>query len=212
VNVSVDPAAKRWLIAQTNVIREHFERSFEELDSAGIRLKTGSSVHISDETSDIRKIWLTPSRFLGQKDDNALILSLIATAERGPRRFELALEVSGSKPLGALLCLSGSGEKVWQRICFQNGLWIRRNGNTAPLRNLQQLTEDRDVDLIIAAAFLDSESPNTVVEGIMLLGTVYRCILDELCDASRMPKLCNALVNRLGGRVPTFPKVIRPSI
>jgi hypothetical protein len=81
----------------------------------------------------------------------------------------------------------------------------------APLRNVQQVIEDHGANATIGAAFLHSELPNTVIEGIMLLGTIYRCVLDELSGAGRMPRLCNALVNSLRGRTPSFPRVIRPS-
>jgi hypothetical protein len=74
------------------------------------------------------------------------------------------------------------------------------------------VTEHGRANLATMAAFLHSEQPNTIVEGVMLLGILYRCVLDELCDASRMSKLWNALVNSQAGRIPAFPRVIRTSI
>ena len=206
------PNAERWLWEQKSIISELFERAADELESAGVRLRTGSSPPVLEDILDGQRIRLTPTRLSQQADDGAFALALLATVRGGPRRYEIILEISGAQPLEALNHLGEAHAEVWQHVYLHNGLWLAQGGNIDPLNEIQQVTRNRGTNLAIVAAFLHSELPRRIVEGVMLLGTLYRCLFDELCGASRMTKLCNVLANKLGGHIPRLQRDVRPSI
>ncbi len=206
------PNAERWLWEQKSIITELFESAADELESAGVRLRAGSSPPVLEDMLDGRRIRLTPTRLSQLPDGGAFALTLLATVKGGPHRYEIILEISGAQPLEALKHLGEAHAEVWQRVYLRNGLWLVQGGNIDSLNEIQQLMPNQDPNLAIVAAFLHSELPRTIIEGAMLLGTLYRCIFDELCGVTRMTKLCNLLANKLGGRIPRLHRDVRPSI
>lgn len=205
------PDPERWLREQKSVIGHLFESAAGALESAGIRLRTGSSPPAMEEILGGQSIRIAPSRLPQQAGAGAFALVLLATVRGGPHRYEIILEISGARPVEALKHLGEAHGEVWQRVYLQNGLWLAQGGKIAPLNEIQQVTRNCGPELAIVAAFLHFELARAIVESLMLLGTLYRCIFDELSGATRMTNLCNMLTNKLGGHIPKLPRDVRPS-
>jgi hypothetical protein len=201
---------EHWLRQQRGVIRDVFERAAEELQGSGIRLLAGSVPPSSEDLDHAKSIKLVPLRFSDSNDGESLSLSLLATARRGPPRYAVALKVSGALTFQALRKLATEHSDIWRRAYLRNGLWIGEGENAELLSDLSQITQSKGAGLSIAGVFLHSDLSRTIEQGVMLLGLLYRSMLDELSGASKMGKLYAQLTNRLDNYVPRFQRMARP--
>src|ERR1700674_4821609 len=76
-------------------------------------------------------------------------------------------------------------------------------------RKIEDNTLERELQstssrISVFGALLHSDSNRTLQEGIMVLGLLYRSILDELTGASKTIRLCIHLDHHLGNHVPDF--------
>jgi hypothetical protein len=176
----------------------------------GIRTLVGSSPPILDETPIGITIRLTPTRYSKDASTGTLELSLRAVLNPGPQRYEIVIGLAGSHPIGTLRRMVEEHAEIWQQVYLGNGFWVTRDGSVDPLQTAAQLTEGNHSRLTIAAAYLHSALPRTIVEGVMLLGTLYRGLLDEMCGAHNMRRHFSSLTKRLGGRIPRLQRLVRP--
>ena len=208
----LDPGldAERWLRQQSGVIHELFERAAEELLESGIRLFVGSVPPRSEDLECGKSIKLVPLRFSGSNDSESLSLSLLATTKRGPPRYAIVLEASCALTIQALRKLAMDHPDIWHRAYLRSGLWIGEGENTQLLSDLSQVTQGTGAKLRFTGVFLHSDLSHSIQQGLMVLGVLYRSILDELSEAGKMERLYSQLSNRLGKYQPTFQRIVRP--
>jgi hypothetical protein len=200
----------RWLRQQSGVIHDVFERAAEELQSSGIRLLVGSVQPALEDMDQCKSITIVPLRFSGSNDDEALSLSLLATTRRGPPRYMVVLAVSGILTVRALRNLATEHADIWKKAYLKNGLWISDGENTHALCDLSQIIQNAGTSLRITGVFLHSDLSRTIQQGVMVIGILYRSILDELSEAGKMGRLYAQLSNSLDNSIPRFQRIVRP--
>jgi hypothetical protein len=203
---SVDPQG--WLRQQSGVIEDIFERAASELQTSGIRLRTGSAPPKVEECDSTRKITLSPLRF--SNGDELLSLCLLATTRGGPRRYVVMLEISGVATCEAFRRLASNYAEVWERGYLKTGLWVGDRTDWKLLNHLSQITQAATSNLSISGTFLHSDMGRTIQEGLMSVGVLYRSVLDELSGVGKMDRLYAQLSNLLDGRRATYQRIIRP--
>jgi hypothetical protein len=201
---------ERWLRQQSGVIHELFEKAGTELQGAGVRLLLGSAPPTPEDLDYAKRITLLPLRFASLKSDESLSLSLMATIRKGPPRYVVVLEVSGESTCQAVRKLVLKHEDIWDKTYLKTGLWIGEGANISLLRNVSQIKESTCDKLCITGVFLHSDMSRTIQQGVMVMGVLYRSILDELSDAGKMARLCAQLSNCLENATPRFQRIIRP--
>jgi len=201
---------ERWLRQQSGVIHDLFERATEELQSGGIRLLIGSVQPVLEDQEECKSIKIIPLRFSGSNDNDALSLSLVATIRRGPPRYMVVLGVSGILVIQALRELATEHTDIWETTYVRNGLWISDGENTHALSALSQIMQSASTSLRITGVFLHSDLNRTIRHGVMVMGILYRSILDELSEASKMARLYTQLSNCLDNSIPRFQRIVRP--
>lgn len=202
--------SERWLRQQSGVIHELFEKAATELQGAGVRLLLGSAPPTSEDLDCGKRIALRPLRFTGIKNNESLSLSLMATIRRGPPRYVVVLGVSGELTYQAVQKLVLKHEDIWDKTYLRTGLWIGEGANTNLLRNVSQIRESTCDKLCITGVFLHSDMSRTIQQGVMVMGVLYRSILDELSDAGKMGRLYAQMNNCLEHATPRFQRIIRP--
>lgn len=208
--ISGEPNSELWLRHQRGVLADLLERAANELQEAGIRMLVGSSPPSLDETPVATTMHLTPIRYSKGASTGTLELSLRAVLNPRPQRYEIAVGLTGPHPIGTLRQMVEGHADIWQQLYLGNGFWVARDGSVDPLQTVAQLTEGNHSSLTIAAAYLHSALPHTIVEGVMLMGTLYRGLLDEMCGARTMSRHFSSLTKRLGGRIPRLQRLVRP--
>lgn len=202
--------AERWLGQQSGFIQDLFETAAEELQASGIRLLAGSVPPSSENLDYSKSIKLVPLRFSGSNATESLSLTLLATNRRGPPRYAVVLEVSGTLTIQALRKLAMEHADIWERAYLKTGLWIGEGANTELLNHLSQVTQSIGAKLSITGMFLHSDLSRTIQQGVMVLGVLYRSVLDELSEVSRMGRLYAQLNSHLDNYTPRFERILRP--
>jgi len=187
-----------------------FDRAVEELDSAGVRLLTGSSPPRQENLSSVAQITLTPIRFGNNSANASFALSVSATATNGPGRYVVTLRSSGREPHQALIRLTSKNSDVWRANYIEVGLWIYDAEHIEHLNSIQQIENNESATIAISGVVLHSSSGYAVRAGLMSMAVIYRSLLDELSDASKMAKLSNNVLRQLGGQRPSYDRAFRP--
>lgn len=201
---------ERWLRQQRGEIHDIFERAAEELQSSGIRLLIGSMPPVLEDQDGCTSIKIAPLRFGDSNRNEALSLSLAATTRRGPPRYLVVLEVSGVLVIQALQKLATEHQDIWEKTYLKNGFWMSDSSNALALNTLSQITQSGSSGYHITVVFLHSDMSQTIRLGVMVMGILYRSILDEIAEASKMGRLFTQLINSLGNNIPRFQRNARP--
>lgn len=200
----------RWLREQGSVINDLFTRATEELHAAGIRILTGSNAPIFNDSNNETRIRLTPLRFSNKDSDAALALNVSASVHGGPPRYIIMQEIYGPTAIEALCRLSSCNPDSWRKFYAGHGLWLADTQGTHLLNDSSKIKETTGSWLTLSAVFLHSDLGRTIQAGIMVMGVLYRSLLDELSGASKFRNLTAQLDERLGGQDPRFQHGIRP--
>jgi hypothetical protein len=202
--------AERWLRQQNGVVHDLFDRAATELQNSGIRLLLGSTPPILEELDSGKRITIRPLRFASSNGNESLSLSLLATIRGGAPRYVVVLEVSGPLTCQALQKLASEYEDVWDKAYLRTGLWIGEDANTRRLSEVSQIRESTGEKLCITGVFLHSDLSRTIQQGVMVMGMLYRSVLDELSNAGKMRRLYAQLSNCLDNVTPRFQRMIQP--
>lgn len=189
---------------------ELFEKATSELESCSIRVGVGSGPFTLTSTDNAEVVQMVPSRYEHEQGSPRLAMRLRATVHVGPPRYEVSLALSGEQTMGALRRLASENAEDWGQILNRAYLWMARSGIVRALRSPAQLVEVEGASVSLIAVYLRFDVPRPVVEGLLLVGTLYRCVLDGVVDAARMHTLCRILCRHLGGRFPHINKTIQP--
>ncbi len=208
MNVAFD--SSQWLRRQTGVILDLFEQAAADLEASGIRLLAGSLPPKSEDSDSVKKITLTPLRFSGSNGQQFLSLSLLATNERGAARYIVALEMAGPVTCQALQKLAMENADIWNRAYVRVGLWISEGGESRLLNDVSQITRSATSGVSLAGAFLHSDIGRTIQQGVMMVGLLYRSILDEIAGACKMRRLYAQLSRGVDYRGQIFQRLVRP--
>jgi hypothetical protein len=181
-----------WSQQQGVIVRDIFGDAADELDNLGVRLRVGSQMHGLEETNEAKGIRLTPVRFNGDTD-NLLELRFIATKMKGPPRYVIMLIVGGHRTIQALHALATINLELWERFFLQSGLWIGYGDDRLPFIDLGQVLERNEPGIAFEGVYLHSDSNRNCREGLMIIGTLYRSILDRLNDVSNFASLFSRL-------------------
>jgi hypothetical protein len=200
----------RWLNEQTSFINDLFTRAAEELHAAGVRILTGSNAPIFDDFKDETRILLTPLRFSNKDSDAALALNISASVHGGPPRFVITQGIHGLTGVEALRSLSSCNPDPWRRFYAGHGLWLTNAEGARLLNDSTKMNEIAGSWLTVSAVFLHSDLSRTIQAGVMVMGLLYRGLLDELSGASRFGNLAARLDEHLAGQNPRFQHGIRP--
>jgi hypothetical protein len=201
---------KVWLSNQNSVIGDLFTRATEELQAIGVRVLTGSHAPSFEVYDKFIRIQLRPLRFSSECNDDALSLSMSASAQGGPPRYVIALEAHGEAVAGALRRLSACNQEYWQKFYVRRGLWLDSPQGTYPLNDLSKLSGSNCKRITLSGVFLHSDLTKTIQAGLYVMGLLYRSVLDELSGASKFRNLTAQLEDSLGGNHPLFQHGIRP--
>jgi hypothetical protein len=202
--------AERWLRQQGSRVHDLFETAAKESRDNGIQLLLGSSPPTLEELECSRQITILPLRFLTSSGKVSLSLSLLATIEGGPSRYAVIVDAIGQLPVQALRKLILEHEEIWEKAYLRTGLWIGKGANTRLLNNASQIIESDGDGICITGVFLHSDLSRTIQQGVMVLGLLYRSILDELSDAGKMRRLYAQLTKSLDSGKPRFQRIIHP--
>ena len=208
LNVAFD--SDQWLRRQTGVIRDLFEQAAADLEASGIRLLAGSLPPKSEDSDSVKRITLMPLRFSGSNGQQLLSLSLLATKNRGAARYIVALEMAGPVPCHALQSLAMEYADIWNRAYIRVGLWISEGEESKLLNDLSQITQSATSGVSLAGAFLHSDIGGTIQQGVMMVGLLYRSILDEISGACKMSRLYAQLARSVDCRGAIFERLVRP--
>lgn len=201
--------ASLWLGRQRDILTDIFDRAATELGTSGIRLLTGSLCPKLEECDCAKRIAISPLRF--SSGEEFVSLSLAADARGGPPRYVVLLKIRGFHPLEAFHKLGSQYAELCGRAYLMTGLWISDAADWRLLNHLGQLSVARaDLSVRIGGTFLHSDMPRTIQDGFMLVGVLYRSLLDELSGAGKMARLYSRFTNSLDGRRPSFRRMIRP--
>jgi hypothetical protein len=202
--------AEKWLRQQGSFISDVFERAATELEASGIRLLAGSAPLRLEDFDSVKMLTLLPLRFVGSDQEQSLSLSLSASIRKGVPRYLVAVSVSGTLAYESLRRLATEHPSIWQKAYLKTGLWIGEDGYSQLLTDLCQITESTSGMISITAVYLHSDRGRSIQIGVMVLGLLYRSVLDELCGASKMPRLYTQLASELDNYTPSFQRIIRP--
>jgi hypothetical protein len=202
--------AESWLRQQNSVIQDLFDRATTELQGSGIRILLGSTHPTLTDMDYGKRVTIQPIRFTDSNGSDSLSLSLSATIKGGPPRYVVVLEATGSLTCQALEKLSLEHEDVWNKLYLRTGLWIGEPPNTRLLSDVSQIRGRNGDRIRIAGAFLHSDLGRTVEQGVMVIGVLYRGILDQLSDAGKMRRLYAQLHRCLDHTAPRFQRIIHP--
>ena len=191
------------------VLSDIFERAVEELQIAGLRLLIGSMPPLHEHLHSGPQISLVPARFANAATA-PLALRISATAENGPCRFIVNLGISGEDACCAVERLIENHPEIWSANYLGIGLWISWNRQIVHLNDLEQLRADRGVARNITGVLLHCSTGRAVQAGLMWMSVIYRSVLDELSDSSRMPRLSTLVLEQLDHQRPRFDKTFRP--
>jgi hypothetical protein len=172
-----------WSGQQLTTVKEIFGEAADELKNLGVRLLVGSEIRSLRDEDEAEGITLVPPRFDGA-EGNLLNLSLIVTKAKGPPRYVITLLVSGHQTIQALHALAKMNMELWERFFLGSGLWIGYEDDLLPFIDLCQILERNEPGIILHGVYLHSELNRTYREGVMVLGTLYRSILDRLNDVN----------------------------
>lgn len=198
-----------WLGRQSALVIDLFERAATELEASGIRLLAGSIPPKFEECDCSKKIGISPLRF--STGEEFLSLSLEASTRGGAPRYVVRLEIRGALVSQSLFNLVNGYPDVWTRAYLMSGLWIGDGTNWNLLNHFDQLSVLPSYTTVsIGGAFLHSDMPRTIQEGVMVVGVLYRSVLDELSNAGKMSRLYTQLSNILGERMPIFRRLLSP--
>lgn len=195
---------------QDALIPEIFDGAAAELQASGSRLLLGSRAPTWDDVGSAKRLTIVPLRFALSDSNDLLSLSLTATVRGGLPRYVVSLEVSGQLPTGALQKIALDYPDVWAAAYLQTGLWIEGHAKTVPLNDISQIVERKSERFVIAGVFLHSDFSGTVKQGLMVMGVLYRSVLDELSDSGRMRTLYTQLMTKQNGVRPRFQRILRP--
>ena len=201
---------EHWLLEQKSIVTDLFTQATGELQSAGIRILTGSCPPVLDATSDSPRIYLTPLRYSNPDNGPALELNLAATTRGGPARYTITLQIHGPQGIEALRNLSRNNPDWWQKLYVGRGLWLNDGKETQILNDLSKITNYASDKLQLTAVLLHSEWNRAIQRGIKVMGLLYRSVLDELSGASKLSNLATLLMDLLDGHPPQFERYIRP--
>jgi len=200
-----------WLRFQSSVLEDLFQKAAVELEASGIRLLTGSGPFKFGKSDGVRSVGISPSRFSGPNTEELLSLYLSASTRGGPPRYVVSLEIEGALTGQAFRKLVAEYACVWTQAYLTIGLWVDGGSDWKLLNHLNQLSLGAaNLRVTIGGTFLHSEMPRTIQQGLMLIGVLYRSVLDELSSAGKMGRLYAQLSNGLDGQRPTFQRLIRP--
>lgn len=197
-----------WLKRQPGRMDQIFVSALDSLQEAGVRILTGSHPARIDPSDSPATVKLIPARFMEFQDEH-LVLAMTASIKSGPPRYEIALRLASGSPTAALSQLAGTNFEVWHKFFLASGLWIRDSNGLARLLRLTQLS-DQETDIALIGTFLHSDSDRIIKHGVMLLGTLYRAILDELNEVSTLAMLFRKLDVSIDSHRPTFRRETRP--
>jgi hypothetical protein len=128
----------------------------------------------------------------------------------GPPRYVVSVRIRGELTREAFRKLASGYAAVWSQAYLTIGLWIGDGADWKLLNHLHQLSLTTNPELSISGTFLHSDMPRSIQDGLLLMGVLYRSMLDELAGAGKMSRLYTQLRNSLAGRRPTFQRIIRP--
>ena len=172
-----------WSSQQLATVKDIFDEAADELKNVGIRLLVGSEVRSLKHTDGAEGIALVPPRF-DDVEGNLLNLSFVATKAKGPPRYVITLLLSGHQTIQALHALAKMNVELWERLFLQSGLWIGYEDDLLPFIDLCQILDRNEPGIILHGVYLHSELNRTYREGVMVLGTLYRSVLDRLNDVN----------------------------
>lgn len=176
----------------------------------GVRVLTGSEFAEQDSFEGTPSPRLVPTRFADDKD-YPLALSMTACIKTGPPRYEIGLRVSGHLTTAALGRLAKADLGVWQRFFLTSGLWIGDADDILPFIDVCQILDRINGTLDFRGVFLHSDLARSLQQGIMVLATLYRSVLDEVNDVCTFGPLFRRLeVSLPGSHRPRFRGEIRP--
>lgn len=202
--------ADRWIRDQTSIVSELFTRATDDLQAAGVRVLTGSNPPHADTNGKGTQIHLTPLRFLSEDGDSALSLKVGASANGGPPRYVVTLEINGSEAVEALRRLFLDSGDYWKKFYIGSGMWLTTADGTQLLNELSDIRQIKHDRFTVSAVFLHSDLGTAIRSGVMVMGVLYRGVLDELCGTCRLRNLVAQLDQCLGGPSPRFQRTIRP--
>lgn len=198
-----------WQRRQMSVLEIIFDKAVEELGVAGTRLLSGSSPAVSESLSSVAQITLSPLRYGRGSDNGFLALVLGATTSNGPGRYVVSLRISGDEPTEALTRLIDRHPDIWRANYLNVGLWLRGDEGDEHLNMIEQLINRKSRNVTISGVILHSSSGQAVQAALMSIAVLYRSVLDELSDASKMARLSACLGQRLNSR-PNYDRLFRP--
>jgi hypothetical protein len=199
-----------WQSQQMSALDVIFDSAVDELNLAGVRILTGSLPPVRENLPSVAQIALTPIRYGLDITKGSLTLTLRATATNGPGRYIVALQISGEEPNQALARLMDKNPDVWRTHYLDVGLWVRDGEDTEHLNILNQLRNRKSTSVSISGVMLHSSSGYTVQAALMSIGVLYRSVLDELSNASKMARLSTCVLLQLNGRRPNYDRIFRP--
>ncbi|HLZ51311.1 MAG TPA: hypothetical protein VKP61_11185 [Candidatus Acidoferrum sp.] len=202
--------AQAWQDRQMIALDDIFDKAVDELDAAGVRLLTGSLPPRQENLPSVAQITIIPVRYANSNDNASFALSLSATATNGPGRYIVTLRTSGEEPHQALKRLTDKNSDVWCANYLGVGLWIHDGEHMEHLNRIEQIKTRKGATIAISGVILHSSSGYVVRAGLMSIAVVYRSLLDELSDASKMAKLSNCVLQQLDGQRPSYDRVFRP--
>ena len=202
--------AKARQCRQTITLEDIFERAVEALDAAGVRLLIGSLPPGQENLPSIAQITLIPIRYMSNSGNTSFALGLSATATNGPGRYVVTLRISGEEPRQALNRLIDKNSDVWRSNYLGVGIWIDDGEHIEHLNSVEQIKVHKSGATVLSGVILHSSPSYSVQAGLMSMAVIYRSLLDELSDASKMAKLSNCVLQRLGGQRPSYDRIFRP--
>lgn len=202
--------SERWLAGQGCVVVGVFEEALDEMQTKGFRIRAGSTEPNLEESHHHRRVSITPSRFSHVRGRELLCLLLEATTTHSTAHYVVGVEASGDFVLDAVRRLALGSPDVWETAFLKAGLWITLSGQSQPLTQRSQIKDETGCKVQIAAAFPPSQARRTLKQGVMILGLLYRSVLDELSESGRMRSLVSRLRLDLGGYMPRFQRVLPP--
>jgi hypothetical protein len=202
--------AANWQGRQANVISDIFDGALEELEIAGLRIRAGSSSPRKEQLTSAVKIAISPLRFDNNNAMDSLSLSLTATAANGPCRYVSALRASGEILDQSITRLVLKSPDIWQKHYLSVGLWIGDGEHTARLTDIEQIRKRESLNICLSGVTLHSSSRNNVQAGLMFMAVIYRSVLDEVSDASKMGRLSALVLSQLSGQGASYERLFRP--
>jgi hypothetical protein len=209
VQISSQFTPEGWLASQQSEIADLFERAADQLESFGVRVRAGSlkSTTLCDQE---RGIELTPARVRAGSSGTEFFFAFRASIRRGPARYELALNLVAPYSLALLSRLGEQYSAEWKHILERACLWIVRDTRIEKLTNIESFLVPNSQIIRVVATYAAGDTSHSLLEGLLLMLLLYRCLLDEGCGAGNMRAHLSKLSHHLGNRLPTVNSTIRP--